>query len=72
MNLKLGNETVSVEYSYRKGDPGSRDVAPTGSVVEIDKIEYKGVEVTDLLFELAPDIFPELDDKILDILEDRL
>ena len=57
------NQTVTINYNgfeleisgyYNEGDSGDEWTAPTGSDLEVDKIIYNGVDLSELLTEILP------------------
>ena len=49
-------KTALVKFSYYREIPsGDYDIPNDASTVEIDKIEIDGVDMTDILFEIAED-----------------
>ncbi len=63
-------KTAIVYYSYYKGvKSGDYDVPNDEPEIEIDRIEIDGVDMTDILFEIAESWTMEIEEEILEICE---
>lgn len=51
INIEL--HELDVIYTFSLGDPGNNETAPLKPDIEIHKVQYMGIEISDLLFELT-------------------
>jgi len=69
-NIEIGNNDLLVEYTYiPEQKERYPDTEPLRSHVEIDRIFYNDVEVTELMWECADDYLVQLEAEIIEKLE---
>ena len=69
-NIEIGNNDLLVEYTYIPEQKEKYpDTEPLRSHVEIDRIFYNDVEVTELMWECADDYLVQLESEIIEKLE---
>ena len=66
-NVKIGKCEFEVHGACIKGDAGDHIQPRTQDQVDINKVFYKGIEISDLLDEVNGMFYDELTDKILQL-----
>jgi len=67
--VTFGKVELEVHYLYFKGYPGSREDPPEEESVEVEKVIYQGIDVTELINEVNDDFYSKIENKILEGLD---
>jgi hypothetical protein len=66
--VKLNDGEVEVTFDHYKGFKGSREEPSEPESVEIEKVVYKGIDITPIL---GNEAFKALEEKLLNLAEER-